>query len=207
MRMASLLQHPTPSGRNGGPENRPARCLRLWGCGHPKVGDVPLPIAKDITTARLAAAERVRNAVEYLVAADADNALLDRVHCATLDGTRNCRSVAPNALTRRRTPRNNPAVGSAEPRNLWEFLLGAGPRTRSEVLRLRGADGNIPAERSMESAADTAGTAHGDGPSPARSYARCGLPAGAANAEPHGGRRRCSSGFVGDWVDKTARIP
>jgi hypothetical protein len=42
MRMASLLQHPTPSGRNGGPENRPARCLRLWGLGDRRVEDLAL---------------------------------------------------------------------------------------------------------------------------------------------------------------------
>jgi hypothetical protein len=72
-----------------------------------------LPIAKDITTASLAAAARGRNAVECLVAADSDIELLDRARCATLDGTRNCKNVAPKATRRRGTPCNNQAVGSA----------------------------------------------------------------------------------------------
>jgi len=58
------------------------------------------------------AAEHDGAAVERLVAADADTALPDPEHYATLDRTSNYRSVAPKAPTQPRTSRSNLDVRS-----------------------------------------------------------------------------------------------
>jgi hypothetical protein len=54
---------------------------------------------KDITTEDLAAVALADSGVENPFVAVADTALPDRVHCAKLDGTNNCRTVAATSRT------------------------------------------------------------------------------------------------------------
>jgi hypothetical protein len=203
-----------PERGNGGPGRTGTHPLPTLGWVWGSYGSARgLTIAKDVTQDVAAVVATVVVVADNPGAAAAESGLRDRARAATPGGTSRNRNAGATTPTTPRSTRSNQAADRSAPRNLQEWLLGAGPRTprgaqeQAELARPGLATPAARAQRPGGAVADNAGTAAAGASCRPRWPARCGWPAGVASVALRCGSRPSSNGSGDGWGDRNARSP
>jgi hypothetical protein len=207
--------------KDGGPVNRPARCLLLGGFEELKKADGPSAMTAAITSGAWARDGSGDDAAENPPDDAGDSVLPARARVLKPCGKPYNRNTWAIVSSGHKTARSSLDAGSLESRNLRELLQSADPRAfrrglarRAVVLKRVGrgrplAQLPLPAIRpaaATGSTADNAGSGRGGVPCPVHCSATAQRPATTATSLPHDGTCRCKIDCADGLAERIARI-